>query len=260
MPWIRLLFRQKDPVFVRCNGAGELLTLEGRAEIRYKLTGKSYSANTQNLSPLKDGPSPIFADPPEENRNQLDLFSSSDKEHPAAKETKQDTPPPAAVKQLTSPSPAPVEPKRPTSPAQDPHAPSNEIVIYVDGACSGNPGPAGLGILFKDGEEIKEVSEYLGMGTNNIAELMAIKRALEMCPDRTRPIRIYTDSAYSLGMLTQNWKASANQELVYELRALLKKFPKVSLRKVAGHSGIVGNERADFLARKAIEDGTQKKS
>ena len=129
------------------------------------------------------------------------------------------------------------------------------VVIYTDGACTGNPGPMGIGAVILDGKQRSEISEFLGTGTNNIAELTAIKRALESLPaeHRGRPIKLHTDSSYSIGLLTKNWKAKANTELVAELRELVARFPRLQLIKVKGHSGVPENERADQLAVDAIK-------
>jgi ribonuclease HI len=131
-------------------------------------------------------------------------------------------------------------------------APENAIHVWTDGACTGNPGPAGLGVVIVDGKQRKELSEFLGQGTNNIAELTAILRGLESVADRNRPVVVYSDSQYSIGLLTQNWKAKANVELVEKLRELCSQFPDLRFVKVAGHSGIPLNERTDQLARDAI--------
>src|SRR6185503_18224067 len=88
--------------------------------------------------------------------------------------------------------------------------PGDALIVYTDGACTGNPGPMGLGVVILDGRERKEVSEFLGHGTNNIAELTAIVRALELCP-RGRTVVLHSDSAYALGLLGKSWKAKANQ-------------------------------------------------
>ncbi len=129
------------------------------------------------------------------------------------------------------------------------------IVIFTDGACSGNPGPGGLGVVLRFGRTQRVISEYLGENcTNNIAELTAILRALEVIRDPSLPIRLYTDSAYSLGLLTQNWKAKANRELVMELRKKIRQFPRLELIKIEGHAGHEGNELADSLARAAIRN------
>ena len=131
-------------------------------------------------------------------------------------------------------------------------APANAIHVWTDGACSGNPGPAGIGVVVIDGAEQREISEYLGEGTNNIAELTAILRGLEQIEDTARPVIVYSDSQYSIGLLTQNWKAKANQELVAKLRAKTKEFSNLKFVKVLGHSGVALNERVDYLATSAV--------
>ena len=127
---------------------------------------------------------------------------------------------------------------------------------FTDGACSGNPGPMGVGIVVVAGEKRRERGEYLGRGTNNIAELTAIRRGLEIAgelvPGQDRPFRVYSDSSYALGLLGKGWKAKANQELVANLREQLATFSRVKLVKVAGHAGVDNNERCDQLARQAI--------
>ena len=132
--------------------------------------------------------------------------------------------------------------------------PEDAVVIYTDGACTGNPGPMGIGAVVMAGGERLEISEYLGVGTNNIAELTAILRALESVPDelRERPVLVHSDSSYCIGLLSKNWKAKANTELVAELRALLREFRAPSFIKVKGHAGIPENERCDELATGAI--------
>jgi ribonuclease HI len=146
---------------------------------------------------------------------------------------------------------APEKPKAGT-PGAIPAAPENAIHVWTDGACTGNPGPAGLGVVIITDGKHTELSEYLGEGTNNIAELMAIMRGLQEVPDKTRPVIVYSDSAYSIGLLTQKWKAKANTELVEKLRKLTREFPDLKFVKVAGHAGIALNERVDELARNAV--------
>lgn len=131
-------------------------------------------------------------------------------------------------------------------------APEGLIEAWTDGACTGNPGPAGWGAVLRFGEEVRELSGFLGRATNNIAELWAVKASLEAVRDRTRPVRVYTDSTYTLGILTRDWKPKANQALVAEIRALLGRFDDVEVVKVPGHAGVPENERADELARGAI--------
>src|SRR5262244_3864459 len=111
------------------------------------------------------------------------------------------------------------------------------ILAYTDGACSGNPGPMGIGIVLKSGSHRKEISEYLGpRGTNNIAELTAIQRALESVKDRRRPIVVYSDSAYAIGVLSKGWKAKANQELIARIRTIVASFYDLRFQKVEGHA------------------------
>jgi ribonuclease HI len=137
--------------------------------------------------------------------------------------------------------------------AADPASvPDGAIVVYADGACSGNPGPAGLGVVLLDGGTRSELSEFLGEGTNNIAELTAILRALEMVGDHTRPVIIHTDSSYSIGVLQKGWRAKANVALVDQVKRALRARPGARLVYVPGHAGVVLNERADELARQAV--------
>jgi len=133
--------------------------------------------------------------------------------------------------------------------------PENCIKIYTDGASSGNPGPAGIGAVLIYGEKRKEISKYIGSATNNFAELTAIKAGLGELKRVDLPVRIFSDSSYSIGLLTKNWKPKKNQELVFEIRALMKKFSDLAFIKVKGHSGIKENEVADFLATSAIKKG-----
>ena len=130
------------------------------------------------------------------------------------------------------------------------------IVAFCDGATKGNPGPSGAGALVRVGDEqTVEIGRHIGQGTNNIAELTAIGVVLEVLerleirPDQ--PVTIFTDSKYSIGVLSQNWKAKANRELILTLKKELAKWPNVRFSWVAGHSGIAGNERADELASDA---------
>ena len=115
----------------------------------------------------------------------------------------------------------------------------------------------GIGVVVIDGPSRREVGEYLGTGTNNIAELTAIERGLELAEELTggdsrRRVRVYSDSGYAIGLLSQGWKAKANQELVARIRRRLAEVPNVEFVKVAGHAGVPENERCDELAREAI--------
>ena len=127
------------------------------------------------------------------------------------------------------------------------------IIAYTDGACSGNPGPAGVGVVLVCGDKRKEISAYIGEGTNNIAELMAVAHALEAIKDRAREVVIHTDSSYAIGVLSKGWKAKANVELIVKMRALAAGFANLRFQWVRGHSGVVENERCDELAREAVK-------
>jgi ribonuclease HI len=131
--------------------------------------------------------------------------------------------------------------------------PQDAIFIYTDGACSGNPGPAGIGVVMCYRGHRKEISRYIGVATNNIAELEAIKTGLESVKNRTLPVVLFSDSSYSLGLLTKGWKAKQNQDLVHKVRQLVKEFKNLRFLKVKGHAGHPENERADRLAVAAVK-------
>ena len=128
------------------------------------------------------------------------------------------------------------------------------ILIFTDGASSGNPGPAGIGVVMRFGKHEKEISEYIGLATNNIAELKAIEAGLLALKKSDLPVRIFTDSKYAYGVLALGWKAKANSELVLSIKKTMKKFKNLKIVKVKGHAGDEGNERADFLATSAIKN------
>jgi len=128
------------------------------------------------------------------------------------------------------------------------------ILIFTDGASSGNPGPAGIGVVMRFGKHEKEISAYIGLATNNIAELKAIEAGLLALKKSDLPVRIFTDSRYAYGVLALGWKARANSELVQSIKKTMKKFKNLKIVKVKGHAGDEGNERADFLATSAIKN------
>ncbi|MDB4986170.1 MAG: Ribonuclease, partial [Myxococcaceae bacterium] len=98
----------------------------------------------------------------------------------------------------------------------------------------------------------RELSEYLGIGTNNVAELTAILRALESVGRSAELMLVHTDSQYAIGVLSKNWKAKANQQLIADIKERMRNFPKLQLVYVRGHAGVPLNERADELARAAV--------
>lgn len=140
--------------------------------------------------------------------------------------------------------------------------PDDAVQVFTDGACRGNPGPAGAGALavLPDGRR-GEASLSLGHATNNVGELTAIGVGLDLldeagvAPDA--PVALFTDSRYAIGVLTQGWKAKANRELIGALRGRLEARPGVDVHWVAGHVGIDDNERADTLANLGADGVTR---
>ena len=127
------------------------------------------------------------------------------------------------------------------------------INIYTDGASAGNPGPAGIGVVLRFGKHEKEISRYIGITTNNMAELEAIRSGLMAVKNSNIPVRVFTDSRYAFGVLTKGWKAKKNQDIIESIKKILSKFNDLKFINVKGHVGIEGNERADFLATSAIK-------
>jgi len=136
--------------------------------------------------------------------------------------------------------------------------PDNCIQIYTDGASSGNPGPSGIGALLIYRENRREISQNIGIATNNIAELSAIKIALSHLKRYDLPVRVFSDSSYSIGVLTKGWKPQSNKKIISEIKDLMQKLTDIKFIKVKGHSGIKENEVADFLATSAIKKGRSK--
>ncbi len=140
-----------------------------------------------------------------------------------------------------------------------------DLIAFTDGACSGNPGPGGWGVLMqaREGSEVVKQRELQGgeaMTTNNRMELMAAISALEAL-SRPSALTIITDSAYVKNGVTEwihNWKRRGwktaggppvkNVELWQRLDAAQARH-KVVWKWIKGHAGHEGNERADALAR-----------
>jgi ribonuclease HI len=128
------------------------------------------------------------------------------------------------------------------------------VCIYTDGASCGNPGPSGIGVFLQYGSHQKEISRNIGIATNNIAELEAIRTGLLELKNTDLPVRVFTDSSYAYGVLTLGWKAKKNTDMVRSIRKTIAKFKDLQIIKVKGHAGIEGNERADLLATSAAKE------
>jgi ribonuclease HI len=237
VPWVRALLRGQK-VFARADAQGRLAAARGRVEIRYRANdGRRYDARADNLE---------IVDP---------AVLPDDACGPAEPVDAQRATTPARAGRPGAAGGGGSRARRGKKTAEEVDVPEGAQVAYADGACSGNPGPAGLGLVFMDGDERIELSEYLGDGlTNNIAELTAVLRALEEAKDEARPLLIHTDSQYTIGVLQKGWKAKANTELIEELREALSTRPETRLHYVPGHSGVPLNERADALAREAVKE------
>jgi ribonuclease HI len=140
----------------------------------------------------------------------------------------------------------------------------SEVIIYTDGACRGNPGPGGWGVLLIAGDKRRELSGADGQTTNNRMELMA---AIEALKALKRPVKatLFTDSKYVCTGIEEwlpNWKARGwrtadkkpvkNQDL-WEALDAVRTSHEVTWRWVKGHAGNEGNERVDQLANEAID-------
>jgi ribonuclease HI len=143
-----------------------------------------------------------------------------------------------------------------------------KIIIYTDGACSGNPGKGGWGTLLMYGESKKEISGFDPATTNNRMELMAAIRGLEALKEPCRA-EIYSDSAYLVNAINEGWlnrwvkngwktaakKPVENIDLWQDILKLIR-LHRVTFHKVKGHSDNPYNNRCDELARMAIKDNS----
>ena len=141
---------------------------------------------------------------------------------------------------------------------------TKRVDIWTDGACSGNPGPGGWGAVLRYGETEKELSGGEAATTNNRMELMAAIQALEALKGHV-DVTLHTDSKYLMdgvtkwihgwkknGWKTADKKAEKNDDLWKRLDAARERHD-VSWKWVKGHADDVMNNRADELARAAIE-------
>jgi len=238
MKWKQALFKGKT-VWAGVTEDGAVFSSGGRTPIRYseRSGAKIYRAGSSGLR-LQDGeavelPSGVSPDAPKPSKKSSGLGSAKTRTEAQRKRAVE-----VASELVSSFSPT-------------------SVVCFTDGSCRGNPGPSGLGVVVKlpDGRVLTR-SEFLGKGTNNIAELSALGVAIDTVVaagvDDSVRVEILTDSKYAHGLLTQGWKAKANRELIESIREKVRNRGNIRFHWVAGHAGIPENEQADELANQAI--------
>ena len=141
----------------------------------------------------------------------------------------------------------------------------NNVIIYTDGGCRGNPGPGGWGAVLRFGDHEKEIYGYESETTNNRMELMAAICSLNLL-NRSCSVTLTTDSQYVRQGITQwlegwkqkNWRTAAKKPVknkdLWQLLDIAVKKHDINWQWVKGHSGHEGNERADELANRAMDE------
>ena len=141
----------------------------------------------------------------------------------------------------------------------------DKVVIYTDGACSGNPGPGGWGAILMYNGNKKEISGAKNNTTNNVMELTAALEGLKMLKFPCE-VELYSDSAYLVNGFSQgwiynwkknNWKTASKEPVknkeIWEEIYNLTQIHKVKFIKVKGHADNEFNNRCDEMARNAIK-------
>lgn len=137
-------------------------------------------------------------------------------------------------------------------------------IFYTDGACSGNPGPGGYAVVsLEENELVYSYVEDFQHTTNNRMELMAILHVMKLAAeDKENDYLVYSDSAYAINCLINwcpmwaknNWTRKGNKpilnlELIQEIYSIyLKIKDRITIIKIGGHKGVLGNELADALS------------
>ena len=239
MPWARKRFKN-GKIWVEVDATDHMLVQHGKVSGRYKQDDpRSYTFSADRIRDL-DGSIPKIADMGAQMR--------------AA------APPPPDVTgggsaALVNVGQLIISPYNNESPIEDLEPASLDYIeVYTDGACKGNPGEASLGAVLRWGPHHRELRQFLGVTTNNVAELMAIKVGLEQVTKPELPVRVFTDSRYALGVLTGEYKARKNQALIREIQAQMERFSDLRFEWVKGHAGSPLNERVDELANLAISE------
>ena len=143
---------------------------------------------------------------------------------------------------------------------------SDTIIIYTDGACTGNPGKGGYGAVIIDGDRRQELSDGYKLTTNNRMEMMGAIAALESLPSNSK-VKLHSDSKYIVDAVVKGWakkwqrngwkrnskEMAKNPDLWQELLDLCK-IHDVEFVWVKGHAGIPENERCDRLAVAAAQE------
>jgi ribonuclease HI len=242
MPWVKGQCKGKD-VWLEVSASGELVVQGGRVPIRYsdKPGAKVYRAGMSNLTrgdePARELEAGVSAD-------------SVKKKKPSSRKG-------SGFGSAGTRSKAQATAAAEAAGALIASFPDDAIVCFTDGACKGNPGPAGAGALVRlpDGQ-VLERAVALGRGTNNVGELTAIGVAMDLLDEADVPVdaevHVLTDSKYSNGVLVLGWKAKANRELIAGVKAKLA-VRKPQVHWIAGHVGIADNERADALANRGVD-------
>jgi ribonuclease HI len=139
----------------------------------------------------------------------------------------------------------------------------DEVTIYTDGACSGNPGPGGYGVVLISGRHRKEISEGFRLTTNNRMELLAAITGLEALKRNNTYVRLHTDSQYLVNAVNNGWvfnweskrfAKKKNQDLWVRFLEVYRKH-HVTLVWVKGHNNDPENEYCDRLAVNASRNG-----
>jgi len=142
-----------------------------------------------------------------------------------------------------------------------------QVIIYTDGACTGNPGPGGYGVVLIYKDRRKELSRGFRKTTNNRMELMALIAALKTLREKCE-VTLYTDSRYVADSINQGWakrwqaqdwkrskrERALNPDLWEQLLDLLSEH-SIEVKWLRGHAGTPENERADSLAVQVIKSG-----